>query len=299
MVQRKLIGILTSIVLIPGMSAWVVRHAIAETKESATTRPADPAIAPDGLVVDLDAEKGVELEDGKVASWKNQIQWKAMDFVGKRVNGRPSVKKAVPEAGGHDTLDFEKQELVNYDEDAFDHFITGQGYTWLAVLTVHQQVEMEKDVDTFFGNLKNGGNFEGFWGGVNDDNTIWMGSRNGITFGRWDENNPKVAGPKLEMGKFYVIGGRMDAGTGEVKLELFVNDAKAVASKPIKVNPKADSSKMAIGQERDATNHPGRESFKGEIARILFWDRPLPDSQLTDTFEALKKRYKILGAAGQ
>jgi hypothetical protein len=31
--------------------------------------------------------------------------------------------------GGHDTLVFKRQELVNHDEDAFDHLLTGNGYT--------------------------------------------------------------------------------------------------------------------------------------------------------------------------
>lgn len=265
----------------------------AANEATPATQPVAPEIVSKGLVVDLDADKGVELEAGKVSSWKNQVQWKAMDFVGKRIDGRPSVKESVAGVGGHRTLDFEKQELVNYDEHDFDDFITCKGYTWVAVLTVHEQVTMEKDVDTFFGDLKNGGNFEGFWGGVNDDNTVWMGSRNGITFGRWDTNNPKVLGPKLEMNRFYVVAGRMGAGTGDVKLELFVNEPIAVASKPFHVNPNASSSKMAIGQERDATNHPGRESFKGEIARIMFWQRPMSDEELAQTLQAMKTIYQI------
>ena len=54
-----------------------------------------------------------------------------------------------------------------------------------------------------------------------------------------------------------------------------------------------DSSKMAVGQERDATNHPGRDSFIGEIARILFWERPLTDAELAETLDALRKEYGI------
>ena len=203
--------VVAGLVAAMGMAAWAIEDSPAKPDHAAGAQ-AQAAIATDGLVVDLDAEKGITLEDGKVAAWKNQVQWKAMDFLGKRIDGRPAVNKSVAAAGGHDTLNFEKQELVNYDEDAFDHFTTGQGYTWFAVLTVHQQVQMEKDVDTFFGNLKNSGNFEGFWAGVNDDNTVWMGSRNGITFGRWDENNPKVLGPRLEMGRFYVVAGTHGRG---------------------------------------------------------------------------------------
>ena len=47
----------------------------------------------------------------------------------------------------------------------------------------------------------------------------------------------------------------------------------------VPVNPKANPSKMAVGQERDATNHPGKESFHGEIARFLIFERPLSDKE--------------------
>ena len=49
------------------------------------------------------------------------------------------------------------------------------------------------------------------------------------------------------------------------------------------MNPAANSSKLAIGQERDATNHPGRESFDGELARLLIYDRPLTQVELGET----------------
>ncbi len=252
-----------------------------------------PALPPAGLIVDLNADKGVEFDGAKIINWKNQADFKARDFKFTRPNGRPSLVKSIEGLKGHNSIDFEKHELLNDDEDAFDHLITGSGYTWFAVLTVHQQVTMEKDVNAFFGNLKNGGNYEGFWGGVTDDNVLWAGSRNGITFGRWDKNNPQILGPKLEQNRFYVLAGRMGAGTEEVTIDVYVNDAKPVASSPIKVNPKGNPSKMAIGQERDAQNHPGRESFKGEIARILFWDRPMTDAEIGASLDALKLEYGI------
>ena len=249
-------------------------------------------VAQSGPIVDLDADKDVELEADRVVSWRNQVAWKARDFLGKRVNGRPSLRKSVAELRGHNSLVFKKEELVNYDEDAFDHLVTGSGYTWVAVLAAAKQRPSE-DLNCFFGNLKNGGVYEGVWGGLNDDNTLWCGSRNGRTFDRGNKDNPKVVGQKLEENRFYVIAGRMGAGTGDVTVELFVNEAKPVASKPFPVNPEANSSKMAIGQERDATNHPGRESFIGEIARIMFWERPLTDAELAKVLRALKDEYGV------
>jgi hypothetical protein len=266
----------------------------------ATTAQAQ--ITAKGLILDLDADKCVEVEDGdRVIKWTNQVTtFAARDFVkqdqGRKEpgSGRPTLKKSVAAIGGHDTLVFRRQELVNHDEDAFDHLLTGNGYTWLAVVAVYQQVVQLKDVHSFFGNLKNSGMYEGIWGNVTDDNRVWIGSRNGITFGRWDNNNPMVLAPKpLEEDRYYVVAGRMGSGTGQVQIELFINEPQAVATKPLPVNPAANSSKLAIGQERDAINHPGRESFDGELARFQVFERPLMNYELQQTMDSLKKTYAI------
>jgi hypothetical protein len=74
--------------------------------------------------------------------------------------------------------------------------------------------------------------------------------------------------------------GRMGAGTDTVDIELFVNSNLPVAKGKFPVNPNANPSKLVIGQERDAINHPGAESFDGEIARFLIFERPLSDEEL-------------------
>jgi len=255
-----------------------------------------------GLILDLDADKGVVVEDAdRVEKWSNQVAgFAAKDFVkqdeGRKEpgSGRPSLKRDVAAIGGHDTIVFQRQELVNHHEDAFDHLLTGAGHTWFAVMCVHRQVRQLKDVNSFFGNLRNGGKYEGLWGNVTDDNRVWIGSRNGITFGRWDSNNPMVLAPDpLERDRYYVVAGRMGAGSGEVQIELFINAAEPVVSKPFPVNPRADSSKLAIGQERDAVNHPGKESFDGEIARFLVYERALTADEMGQTLGYLKKHYLI------
>ncbi len=257
------------------------------------------ALPKEGLLLDLDASKGLTLEDGeKVSAWVNQApEAKAKLFVKQdqgrkeKGSGRPTLRPAIPELNGKPALVFRRQELVCMDEETFDGLTTGKGHTWLAIIAVFPQQDGLKDVNSFFGNLRNGEKYEGIWGCLNDDNTLWYGVRNGLTFGRFDVNNPQLLGPVLETGKFHLIGGRMAAGTDTVKLELFAHSAKPVATGEIPVVPTANPSKMTIGQERDAIEHPGHESFDGEIARFLIWDRPLTASELTTAIATLQETY--------
>jgi hypothetical protein len=256
---------------------------------------------PTGLVLDLDADHEVTVAEGEhVTLWKNRVEkFAARDFVprdeGRKEagSGRPTLRKEIKEIKGHNSLVFLQQELVCMDEDAFDSLTRGSGCTWLTVIAAHQQREGLKDVNSFFGNLKNGENYEGIWGCYNDDNTVWWGPRNGISFGRFDANNPQILGPKIETGRFAIVAGRMAAGTDKVKVEIFVNAPEALAAGEVLVNPKGNPSKMAIGQERDAINHPGHESFDGEIARFLIFDRPLSDEEMKALMVKLREHYGI------
>ena len=258
-----------------------------------------------GLMVDLDASRGVTADaQGRVTAWTNQAgPAELRKFVGQpkgraeATSGLPTVVKE-PRAA----LSFRQQELICHDESALDGLIRGAGCTWVAMIRVHPQRVGLKDVNSFFGNLRNGQKFEGLWGCLDDDNTVWWGARNGLTFGRFDVNNPKLIGPRLEEGRFHLLAGRMgagqpqrhsfvdDLGVGrtEALLEFFVNDLKPCATAQFPINPKADASKLAIGQERDAIQHPGKESFDGEIARFLLWDRPLSDDELKTVFKSLR-----------
>ncbi len=244
-----------------------------------------------GLMVDLDASNGVTLDaEGRVTEWQNQAGPPELrSFVG-QPKGRADASSGLPTPlkGSPASLSFRQQELVCHEEAALDGLIRGEGCTWVAVLKVYPQRVGLKDVNSFFGNLRNGQKYEGIWGCLDDDNTVWWGARNGLTFGRFDVNNPKLVGPKLAEGRFHVLAGRLGSGQGEVLAEFFVNDLKACATARFPVNPKADASKLAVGQERDAIQHPGKESFDGEIARFLLWNRPLTDAELKAVFEGVK-----------
>lgn len=246
----------------------------------------------DQLLVDLDARVGVTLDaQGRVTKWVSQAgPADAREFVGQD-KGRKVAGSGLP-AGPKDPADgvgFAAQELVCHDEKAFDGLVRGEGCTWVAVLRPAEQRKGGlKDVNSFFGNLRNGGKYEGIWGCLDDDNAIWWGARNGLTFGRFDVNNPKVAGPRLEAGKWVVVAGRLGAGAGEVAAELFVDAPKPVATAKFPVNPLADASKLCIGQERDAIQHPGFESFDGSIRRFLLWGRPLKDDELRRVMQEVR-----------
>lgn len=278
--------------------AWQL-ELISETNRRLQT--GTPAAFPQaGLLLDLDADKGVETDaSARVTKWLNQARGeKAREFVpqpkGRKdpTSGMPVLRKSVAELGGRNSIVFLQQELLCLEDDTFDVLTKGNGHTWITLLSVKDQRVGLKDVNSFFGNLRNGGKFEGVWGCLNDDNTLWWGARNGITFGRFDANNPQAIGPKLETGKWYVIAGRMSAGTGTVKLELFVDQPKPVSTVDFPVSPEANPSRMAIGQERDAIEHPGFESFDGEISRFLIWERSLTDDELAKVMRSLAASVK-------
>lgn len=250
----------------------------------------------DGLLVDLVAGQGVELAEGAVTAWRNQAEGEQARVFRPQDEGRKVAGSGRPTAArvdGAEVLVFKRQELVCFEDDTFDHLTTGSGYTWFCVMRVHPQVSVVKDVNAFFGNLRNGEFYEGLWAGVTDDNRVWAGTRNGSSFGRWDANNPRLLGPELEVGRFHVVAGRLQAGTGSVTNELFVDGAEPVAARPFPVNPEADASRLVIGQERDAVEHPGAESFDGEIARFLLYGRGLTDEELRMMMERLRKAHGI------
>ena len=253
-----------------------------------------------GLLVDLDAARGVVLEDGdRVGTWVSEVSGKRFEFVKRDVgrkepgSGRPTLRKDLAAIGGRPALEFLQQELVCLDEDAFDSLTTGQGHTWATVIALRPQRVGEKDVNSFFGNLKNGDKYEGFWACVTDDNRPWYGVRNGLTFGRFDLNNPQLLAPALAPATFHLLLGRMQAGGGLVRLDFYVDAEKSVATDTIRALPDANPSCLAIGQERDAVNHPGRESFDGDIARLLLWNRPLDDTELAAVIKVLRQTYAL------
>ncbi|MDQ8183572.1 hypothetical protein [Pelagicoccus sp. SDUM812005] len=277
-----------------------------------------PSLIQDGLVLDLDADKGLTLEDGdKVAIWTNQApNPRAIDFKnteeGRTLTiitqeepgtGRPTLVKSSSEIKGHNSLVFREDELINDNDEAFHGMMTGSGYTWFAVIKPYEQAGPgklnSKYPNAFFGNLRNtakpqleGGQYAGFWGSFYPDGRVYMGSRNGLSEKVRDAiNTPEVAAPPPAVGQWHIIMGRQGSGQGTVKLDLFVNDPVTPANSSDFPVGNVEPSRMAIGTERNAINHQGKESFDGELARLLMYERDLSQDEMQQVYDVLKRRY--------
>jgi hypothetical protein len=245
-------------------------------------------------------------------------------FKANQVNGLPSLAFRGNPANGVITGD----DLINMDgPDVYDHLIQGAGYTWIAVIKPYKQISIitgddaGKDINILFGNLKNGDNgkcqFCGMWAGVSGSvdrpDFFWAGNRgdddffagapyenqpysnNGTGHYRTD-GNPHVHARQMTTDKWEVVAARMGSGAGDVWIETFMGKSNAIiAKKPWRVydkyGPEEDADMMAIGTERDAINHVGLESYDGEFARFLIWERPLNDAELQQALNAIDSVY--------
>ncbi|MGJ8676698.1 MAG: hypothetical protein ACSHX0_04220 [Akkermansiaceae bacterium] len=270
------------------------------------------------LVLDLDADAGVVLEDeNRVTIWTNQApNPKAIDFKHTEEGrtktiisqkelgtGRPTLKINTTEINGHNSLVFRENELINDNDEAFHGMMTGGGYTWFAVIKPYEQggpgKMNSKYPSAFFGCLRSSnvpqnesGLYAGFWGSFYPDGRIYMGSRNGMGQKVRDPvNTPEVEAPAPAVNKWHIVMGRQGSGQGVVKLELFVNDSTdAVNSHDYPVGD-VEPSRMAIGTERNAINHQGKESFDGELARLLMYETALNEQDMKRVFDYLRTLY--------
>ncbi len=270
------------------------------------------------LVLDLNADTGVTTEDNNmVVTWTNQApNAKAIDFnhteegrtqiiisQEERGTGRPTLLENSTEINGHNSLIFREDELINDNDEAFHGMMTGGGYTWFAVLKPYKQAGPGKInsryPNAFFGNLRNtakpqleSGQYAGFWGSFYPDGRVYMGSRNGLSEKVRDKvNTPEVEAPPPTVDEWHIIMGRQGSGQGIVQLELFVNNpSKAANTHDFPVGD-VEPSRMAIGTERNAINHQGKESFDGELARLLMYETALSDVEMKEIHDYLRSEY--------
>lgn len=277
-----------------------------------------PDIAQDDLVLDLNADVGVTTQDGNmVTTWTNQApNPKAADFYHteegrtktiisqeKLGTGRPMLLEKSSEINGHNSLIFKEDELINDNDEAFHGMMTGNGYTWFAVIKPYEQGGPGKInsryPNAFFGNLRNtakpqleDGQYAGFWGSFYPDGRVYMGSRNGLSKTIRDSiNTPEVEAPPPAVNEWHIIMGRQSSGHGTVLLELFVNNPSVAANSHNFPVGNVEPSRMAIGTERNAINHQGKESFDGELARLLMYETALSDREMKLIYDHLRQLY--------
>jgi len=268
------------------------------------------AIIPKGLFVDLDANLGVLTDNQRVQEWQNQVKTNSLKaFKAQKredaSDGRPTLKEADEKIGKNNTILFNNQELVTMDEDIADHMITGSGYTWFSVMSVSKQTADNPHMNCFFGNIGNEIPYSGFFAGFKDDNVPWAGTRT-LAYAQkksldssdkekkplWNRGSSPytIADRSLVENEYYILIGSMSKGHQKAKVKLFINSTQNVFTKNVIIKPKYNSSALTIGKQRtDVTN----ESFNGEIARFLLYDRPLSKEEIQQNLELLKSKYTI------
>ena len=239
-------------------------------------------IIPGGLILDLNADVGVTESAGSVSTWANQAPSGGDDVATNR--GTPTV---IAGPNGHSAIQLdevgEKDRLAGDDNTAFDAIMQGSGHTWFAVVrpTVNANGGRKNAI---FGTLTNGNPFSGIVAHVSDnDHPAYMlrpGSSDLFVDGTSSVNN----------GGWYIVAGRLSAGTGNQTAEIFTDGPTAEASSStVNISPSTSSDELTIGAERVL----GGENFVGDIARILIYERPLDEAELNEVGATLGLLYDI------
>ena len=247
---------------------------------------ADAVPVTSGLIQDLDAEVGVTRSGNDVTAWANQGS--AGDDVSTNKGTPQFVSNATP--NGQSAISFFQQRMAGGDHNAFTSLLSGTGYTWFVVMDPDAQ---DGGSNNIFGALNNNPgtgfiNFNGFAVGLDANSALRMLERdlptNEITLGQ-------TAG--LDNLGWVIAAGRLAAGTGAVAQEVFLNSATADGTSSVNISGSPGiyqlTSALTLGAERSN----GRESFDGDVARILIYDRELTDAELEQVGYSLSQTYGI------
>jgi hypothetical protein len=248
------------------------------TSAQATTPALPSGIIVADLIEDLDAENGVTLGAGTdVTAWANQAAGGGDDVAASV--GSPQLL-AEDTIGGKDAVEFTSDRMIGDDNSAFDVLLSGSGFTWFIVAKVPDQIG--GGGNRFFGTLQNFNPWDGIMAGVTGAEQPYNAVRSGsdVTI---------TAVTNLNDGNYHIIAGRLAAGTGSVLQEVFVDEATAAASGNVTVDGVDDCDGLSVGSERTG----GAEYIDASIARILIYDRPLSDVEMSHNMSKLDRLYMI------
>ena len=248
-----------------------------EASDSVTiTRLASGTVVAGDLIQDLDAEEGVTTSGSDVTAWANQAVGGGDDMA--TGAGAPQLL-ADETPSGRAAIEFTNDKLVGDDHAAFDGLVRGDGYTWFLVARV---LDNGGGNNRFFGTLNNGGAYDGICPGIESDDSIYdyiRSSSDVFVHGSGNMND----------GDYHVIAGRLAAGTGSQQHQLYVDSATAQNSGSVNIGASIESGALTIGAERTGGNEYGDT----DIARLLIYDRPLSDVELTHNVTVLSNAYLV------
>ena len=245
------------------------------------TSAAHASIVTMGLIQDLNADVGVT-GTSPVTAWANQGSLGAAGNVSS-TGGIGSVTLLSGVAGTHNALRFVSGSLLGTDASSYDSLANGSGFTWFAVIDADPAVGSPNSI---WGTLTDGGlPYSGTTGG-----SVY-GNRGMIRYRSSVGTDTVVQGiTDLSAGGYNILVGRLAAGTGNQTAEIFVDSATADSLPAvIDIDGATDSEVLVVGYERPS----GGEGFEGDLARLLIYNRPLSDAELTDTGLALGTLYDI------
>ena len=243
--------------------------------------PPPPQIPTVGLVQDLDGDLGISLSGTTVVGWSNSAPSGGDDVSA----ARGTVEMSPDTLNGHAVVHFDSSSLAGDDEDAFDFGLSGSGFTWLVVVRSDAQDNSRKN--RVLGTLLNQSPYSGYTAGVF---TNANGTRPYADMVESPGSGESYADADDEiLDTWVIVAGRLSAAaSGTSTLEIVVDGRPASASTSI-AYPVLDCGALTIGAERV----DGGEHFDGDVARILVYERPLPDAELDQAFEALAALYGL------
>ncbi len=251
---------------------------------------ANAAIVSSGLIQNLDAELGVTLNGFNVSAWANQAASGGDDVAQTDASKQPALLSGVVNGLDAVAIDGTSGNLLGDDDAAFDSLINGGGYTWFAVVRPGAQSGGNAAKNAVFGTLLDESPWSGVCGGVNND---------GLPFTLTRYGNPEALTTGTTNAidnQFHILIGRFSAGTGDQTAEVFIDDPTAEAGSSVTVSETADAGGLAIGLEHLLSG--GGQSFTGDLARLLIYDRPLTDAELNQTGLELAATYNVTASFG-
>ncbi|MDD5705600.1 MAG: hypothetical protein PHR35_06720 [Kiritimatiellae bacterium] len=238
-------------------------------------------------IIDFNADAGVVSDANGVSAWSNQIADAMEDAVVQTENNKKPVLLSAA-VNGHSALRFDSGDsdglagdaLAGDSETALDPLMRGIGYTWFVVA---RSDGPSGESGAIFGSLLNGAPWSGLSALI-----AYPGGAVRHPFRTADEY--KASGTySVADGSYHVLAGRASAGLAPV-ITVYDNSPSALGCVTGTTTGIAESGPLCIGAWRTGLFNT---LWHGDLARILIYNRPLPDEELTTIGRSLAVTYGL------